>query len=502
MNKKINKVFISAIFFSFIIMFIVSVSSCDKDEIINTDSSVKLEFSSDTIIFDTVFTTIGSTTKKLMVYNKEKQKIKISSISLARGQNSPFKINIDGTSATNINDVEIRGGDSLYIFVCVTIDPNKDDNPLIQTDSIIFETNGNLQDVDLVAWGQDANYITPDTYKEGFPPYKIIVKENENITWTNNKPYVVYGYAVVDSTGILNIDEGTKIYFHKNSGLWVYKGGAIKVNGTIDEPVYFQGDRLEEFYDDLPGQWDRIWLNESSVDNEFHYAVIKNAFIGIQAETLNSSMGNKLIIENTIIENMTGMGIFSRYYNILSANNVISNCGGYNLALTLGGDYDFRHCTFGNFWDYSIRQTPAVYFNNYIEYVDEYGNISGHDDFDLTKAFFGNCIIYGNNEDEIEPDKKYSAQFNYTFDHCLLKTEKTLSEPNYVECLKNLDPLFTNIDENNFELDTVISPAVDAGSLDVINSSILNISKDIKDKNRIFDGKPDLGAYEFFDEDL
>ena len=138
MNKKINKVFISAIFFSFIIMFIVSVSSCDKDEIINTDSSVKLEFSSDTIIFDTVFTTIGSTTKKLMVYNKEKQKIKISSISLARGQNSPFKINIDGTSATNINDVEIRGGDSLYIFVCVTIDPNKDDNPLIQTDSIIL----------------------------------------------------------------------------------------------------------------------------------------------------------------------------------------------------------------------------------------------------------------------------------------------------------------------------------------------------------------------------
>lgn len=502
MNKKINKVFLSAIFSSFLIVLLFSVSSCDKDEKINTDTSAKLEFSSDTIVFDTVFTTIGSTTNKLMVYNKEKEKIKISSISLARGADSPFKINIDGSSTTAVNDVEIRGGDSLYIFISVTIDPNNDNNPLIETDSIVFHTNGNLQDIDLVAWGQDAHYITPDTFKEGFPDYKVVAHENENITWTNDKPYVVYGYAVVDSTAVLNIEKGVKIYFHNNSGLWVYKGGTIKVNGTFDEPVYFQGDRLEDFYKDLPGQWDRIWLNESSIDNEFHYAVIRNAFIGIQAETLNSDMGNKLIIENTIIENMTGMGIYSRYYKILAANNVISNCGAYNLALTLGGDYDFRHCTFGNFWNYSIRQTPAVYFNNYIEYSDESGNLAGYDEFDLTKAFFGNCIIYGNAEDEIEPDKKYSALFNYTFDHCLLKTQLTLTEPNYINCLKNLDPLFADADENNLQLDTIISPAVNAGSIQIINSSILNISKDINGENRVFDSEPDLGAYEFSADSL
>lgn len=501
MYKKFdkNKVIVSSIFVLLIIILLISITSCDKEEKINTDSSVKLEFSSDTIIFDTVFTTIGSTTKKLMIYNKEKQKIKISSISLARGEDSPFKINIDGAAVTDINDIEIRGGDSLYIFVRITINPNNNDNPLIQADSIIFETNGNLQDIDLVAWGQDANYITPDTYRNGFPAYKIIVHENENITWENNKPYVIYGYAVIDSTGVLNINQGTKIYFHQNSGIWVYKGGSIKVNGTINEPVYFQGDRLEEFYKDIPGQWDRIWLNESSVDNEFNYAIIRNSHIGIQAETLNSQMGNKLIIKNTIIENMTGIGIFSRNYNIVAANNVISNCGGYNIALTLGGNYDFRHCTIANFWDYSVRNTPAVYFNNYIEYADEYGNVSSHNDFDLTKAYFGNCIIYGNNDDEIEPDKRYSAEFNFTFDHCLLKTEKDISEPNYIDCLKNLDPLFKNIEENNFEIDTVISPAVNAGSINIVNSSILNISTDINGENRIEDSNPDLGAYEFFD---
>lgn len=499
MNKRhflsiIFKIVIILIFPSFIFF------SCKENNKINTNPSVKLHFSTDTVMFDTIFTTVGSTTKELKIYNKEKQNINISYIRLARGNDSPYQLNINGTSSISMNNVEIRADDSLYIFIRVTIDPNRD--KMIETDSILFETNGNLQDVDLVAWGQDANYFTPDTYREHLPPYKIVVHENENITWTKDKPYVIYGYAVVDSTGILNINPGVKIYFHHNSGLWVYKGGSIKVNGTIDKPVTFQGDRLEEFYKDLPGQWDRIWLNEGSIDNEFNYAVIKNAFIGIQAETLESNMGNKLILKNTIIENMTGIGLFTRAYKVVAFNDVIANCGGYCLALSSGGNYDFRHCTIGNYWDNSIRLTPSLYLNNYIDYLNENGQITDHYEFDLTKAYFGNCIIYGNNYEEIGLDKKYDGAFNYQFDHCLLKTKlNTNDEKYYTNCIKNQDPLFTNYNENNYELDSIISSAIDTGSMEVINSSLFNITNDIKGNSRTSDNKPDLGAYEFVKEE-
>jgi len=222
------------------ISVIVSINwGCRKDNVITNDPSDKLSFSADSILFDTVFTTIGSTTERLMVYNKASKKIIISSIELAGGSSSYFRMNVDGVSTTLASNVEIAPDDSLYIFIEVTVDPQNSNNPLVITDSIVFKTNSNIQDVDLVAWGQDAHFIVADTYQQGYPPYKIIVKEGENITWQNDKPYVIYGYAVVDSTGQLNIDNGCRIHFHDNSGLWVYKGGSIKVNGTKDFPVTF-----------------------------------------------------------------------------------------------------------------------------------------------------------------------------------------------------------------------------------------------------------------------
>ena len=265
----------------FLIIAFLYLSSCKKDDIIDTDPSVKLGFSTDTVIFDTVFTTLGSVTQHLKVYNPSGNTIRISSIRLAGGSQSPYRLNIDGEASFAVKDVELAGNDSLFIFVRVTIDPTDENNPFVVTDSILFETNGNIQDVDLAAWGQNANYILADTQVPGFPKYKIIAHEFEDITWTADKPYVIYGFAVVDSNGTLRINAGARIYFHDKSGLWIYKGGTIKVNGTFEEPVTFQGDRLEGFYKDLPGQWDRIWINEGSFNNEINYAVIRNGFIGI-----------------------------------------------------------------------------------------------------------------------------------------------------------------------------------------------------------------------------
>lgn len=395
-----------------------------------------------------------------------------------------FRINVDGVPGTSINDIDIEANDSIYVFVKVTVDPNDEYSPFVITDQIIFNTNDNIQDVDLVAWGQNAYYILPDHHVEGLPPYKIVAQEYSDTTWDNLKPFLIYGYAVVDSNAILRIQAGAKIHFYNNGGLWIYKGGSLKVNGTLEEPVTFEGARLDMSYDDMPGQWDRIWINEGSNNNEINYAIIKNGFIGIQAETLQEQMGNNLIISNTIIKNMTGMGLFTRYYNIEASNLVAANCGAYCVALTLGGNYDFKQCTFANYWNMSVRQTPSLFINNYYTDTNEVKH-----PFDLS-SYFGNCIIYGKNEKEIEYDINDDAEFTFTFDHALLKTDLNLSGENYIDCIKNEDPLFVNYENNNYNLDS-LSPARDTGNVNVAES----VPFDINGNSRT--SSPDLGAYEF-----
>ncbi|HPE33737.1 MAG TPA: hypothetical protein PLI65_02980 [Bacteroidales bacterium] len=464
---------------------IVIFSACQKDDKFDTSPSVKLEFSSDTIIFDTVFSTIGSVTKQIRIYNPSKNRIKISSIRLANQSDSRYSINVDGQSGTNFQNVEIAENDSIFLFARVTVDPSDATLPFIVSDSIVFETNGNFQDVDLVAWGQNARFILWDTERPGLPKYKIVAGEGTDTLWTKDLPIVVYGYAVIDSTGSLTIEAGTSVHFHSGSGLWVYKGGSLKVLGTLEEPVYFQSDRTDGFYEYLPGQWDRIWINEGAVDNVINYAVIKNGFIGLQMETLQEYMGNQLYLNNTIIENMSGAGILSRYYLIAAQNCVITNCGQYALALTLGGSYDFRHTTIANYWRYGVRTTPSVYLNNY--YLDPNNQVI---DFPLN-VNFANSIIYGNQNEEILTDASDEAEFIFKFDHCLLKTEQDISNPEYyLNTFKNEDPLFADYIENDLRLDS-LSPARDTGSIQIATT----VPMDIKGNSRI--ETPDLGAYEW-----
>jgi hypothetical protein len=480
-RRKRNIIWILALVF---IGFIGLTTSCKKEQFLE-DQAVDLRFSQDTLMFDTVFTTIGSSTQYLIVSNPEKQKIKISNIRLAGGANSNFRINVDGQSGTNFTDVEIAAEDSIYIFVEVTVDPNGGSGPMIITDSITFETNGNLQDVDLVAFGRDAYFIVANK-SIGNLKYKIVAGENVDTTWTKDKPIVVYGYAVVDSTGSLTIEEGTEIYFHNKSGLWIYKGGQLKVLGTKDNPVTFQGDRPESYYADLPGQRDRIWINESDVQSEINYAVIRNGFIGLQTEIIQDVMtANKLVLKNTIIENMSGAGILSRYYRIDAENVLITNCQQYCTALTMGGEYEFRHSTFANYWSYSTRKSPSVYVNNYFQ--DDNKVVYP---FDLIKANFINCIVYGNNDEEIVLDNNsQGGQFHFLFDHALIKTELSASDPNnWKSVIKNQDPLFEDKGKNDYHLKTT-SAAADKGKAGVSPSTDL-------DGNTRDASTPDLGVYE------
>ncbi len=463
------------------------ISACKKTDIINDSPDLKLEFSNDSVIFDTVFTSLGSATHRLMVHNTSGSRIKISSIVLATGESSAYRINVDGESGISFHDVEIDGGDSIYVFIRVTIDPSDLNNPFVVEDELLFSTNTNDQAVKLVAWGQNANYIVADTYITGFPEFKIVADSLETVHWTSEKPYVVYGYAVINSYGTLIIDEGTKVYFHENSGLWAYSDGLLKVNGTLENPVYFQGDRLESFYEDLPGQWDRIWLMEAmpGEDHEIHNAIIQNGFIGLQAESFLRPAENLLKLDNVVVQNMKGMGLFTRIYNVTGENVVVANCGGYCMAITGGGYFDFKHTTVANYWSYSVRNTPAVYLNNFlIDTSEQY--IPYPIDFTM-----GNSIIYGSNENEFMTEMIADADSVYYINHVNLKTIVNTSNEDYFNAiLKNEDPLFLDYNINDYRLDS-LSPARKIGDLQIASE----VPFDIAGTQRTED--PDLGAYQF-----
>jgi hypothetical protein len=460
-----------------LIFIVLAYTGCRKDEF-NTDPGFNLEFSSDTVMFDTVFTTIGSITKQLVIHNTGNNRINISKISLARGSASPFRLNIDGTPAEEYHDLEIGANDSAYIFVKVTIDPNNVNSPLIETDSIIFETNGNIQDVQLVAWGQDA-YFHHNTVLTG------------DVTLPDDKPHVIYGILVADKNCRLNILPGTRLYFHNNSSLEIRSGASLNVTGTLDLPVIFTSDRLDDNYSDLPGLWNGIWLENGSRNISFTYAEITNAVVGIQADSCGFADNEPLRLHNCLINNMKNYGIRATMASIVSTNCQITNCGGNVVSIEQGGNYDFRNCTMANYFSGSGRSYPAVSISNYS--VDtSFKAIPG----ELTAAYFGNCIITGNQQSEIDFYELEGTLFNFQFDQCLVNWFKEKKyESRFNNCIFNEEAKFIDPYTNDFQLDT-LSFAIDAASLSIINNTIPDIKSDRKGVSRLIPGPPDMGAYE------
>lgn len=463
-------------------------SACRKEHVIDTNPSHMLAFSVDTVMFDTVFTSLGSSTHQLKLYNEYQDNLNISEIRLMGGEASHFKVNLDGEPGTSFHDKVIPAHDSLFTFLQVTIDPNDESLPFVLEDSLMFVTNGNIQMVKLVAWGQNAHYIVADRQINGFPKFKIVADSLETTHWYDDLPYVIYGYALVNSYGTLHIHEGARIHVHGGGGLWSWSEGQLIIDGTAEKPVTIQGDRLEPFFRNQPGQWDRIWLMDARADADhiINHAIIRNAFIGIQAESFINVTKAALRINNTIIENHTGMGIYSVLYAIEANNVVIDNCGQYAFAVTQGGEYLVRHCTIGNYWWSSPRTTPSVILNNFVDDDEQ------RYEFPLYWEMH-NSIVYGAQEEEVVTALSSTTVVDttYLFDHCLMKTAKLSNDnPGFSNCIFNSDPLFVDYRTFDLRLSDVLSPAVGSGNPAIA----MEVPYDINGKNR--QNTPDLGAYQ------
>lgn len=458
--------------FFFSIILCALYPACRKDSFITSEDAL-VTISADTLKYDTVFTDAGSTTQLFKIINENNQKLRLSSVKVVGGNSSAFKINVDGFTGPQVNNLEIEANDSLYVFVSVNIDPNVNNLPFVIRDSIEISYNGVNRLVQLEAWGQNAHFFRNKT-----------VTGTE--TWNNDLPYVILGSLVVDTTATLIINKGCRIYVHADAPLII--DGTLLVNGEKDtaDRVWFRGDRLDEPYKDFPAGWPGIFFRDVSKDNVLNYAVIKNAYQAIAVLDPAPNTNPKLVLNECIIDNAYDAGIIALNSSIDAINCLISNCG-KNVVLAKGGDYQFIHCTVATYSNsFIFHRDPVLFVSNYITI----NNVPVDEDLN---AIFQNCIFWGENgtvDDEVVVAKSASAAFNVKFEYCLWKVQN-IPAVTMVEIINNQDPAFDSISTSNKYYDfhlKDISPALNKGT----NTGVII---DLDGKPRPV-GLPDLGCYE------
>ncbi|MEO1012871.1 MAG: choice-of-anchor Q domain-containing protein [Bacteroidota bacterium] len=493
-------------------LFISIGFSCRKD-FEYAPSTGNLEFSRDTVYLDTIFSNIGSSTYSLKVYNRTKEDMLIPSIRLGQGQQSDYRLNVDGAAGKEFLDIPILARDSLYIFVETTHTiENQEESVFLYTDVIEFDSGGFLQEVQLVTLVQDAIFLFPSLLADGTSE-TITVGADENaaairvegfflteeqLRFTAEKPYVIYGYAAVPEEGTLIMDAGTRVYFHRDSGIFVSDGGSIQVNGTLsndpkimENEVIFEGDRLEPEFSDIPGQWGTVWLASGSRDNIMEYLTIKNATVGLLVEGNGVLDAPTLTFKNSQIHNSVSHNLWARSARIVAENTVLGSAGGASLFCNAGGDYTFAHATIANYWTNGFRQGTALQIDNFVQ-----DNAS-----DLVRATFDNCIIDGNAAIELSLVDNGTHLFNTFFDHCLIQFQDTngvfsenplynFENPDlYNRILLNQNADFGNPPRNDFSLGPD-SAARDNGNPEIAQT----VPLDIRGIDRL--PNPDRGAYE------
>jgi hypothetical protein len=468
---------VSFLVFIALVAWLVFGTACKDDLAIDRTSAVDLRTSADTIFFDTVFTSPNAGTplsvnKQFVIVNPLKNAIEVS-VSLAGIRSGLFRLNVDGIVGPDVRNLTLLPGDSVFAFVELHVDPNNDPMslPLIVRDSIRIESNGKVKHVQLVAWGQDAHYMMRDTLCNTVLDDPL-------------KPYVVYGYLYVPENCVLTIEKGVKMHFAPRS--WLFVEGTLIINGTKEDPVYFEGDRLEPDFEEIAGQWGGIWLAYPSKDNSITHARIKNATVGVYCDSISSNGAYNVAIRNTHVRNMLFDGLSGKGSSIQAQNSIFENCGRFSFLGLYGGNYKLQHCDFVTYNFDFARRDPTFVLNNIQR--DEAGAEIGS--FPI-RAQVQNNIIYGSLDNELALDFNSNKVDEFMLQNNLIKTELEGLDVAGLNNLLNQDPRFKNPALHKFQLDT-LSPAIDLGRT---LSPIISTDFDENPRN----AKPDAGAFERID---
>ena len=392
--------------------------SCEQESFVRDGGEVQLAFSIDTVAFDTVFTTMGTATQKVTVYNRSDDNLILSSVTLEKGRTSRFRLNVDGDTSMEAHDVEIEAGDSIFVFVQANINPNDEQSPFLVEDAVSF-SNG--QRLPLTAWGRNAVYhITP---------CDSVWLRIGNETWTDSLPHVVVGNVLVSEDCTLRLTAGAEVHFATNAMLIVDSAARLLVQGTAERPVLLTSLRHDGWYRFLPGQWQTVWFYNYSTGNMIDHAMIENATGGLRCYP-----GAQLTVSNSILRNISDCAIIGQGATVAGNNLLVYDCLAGFTAL-MGGSYDFRRCTFANYWSYNARKIETIVLSN--QMLTSAGVVGGA----LTKADFVDCIIWGTRSPEVLLSEDERWPFNYRFVHSIVRGGEW-----------DEDPLFTDPREDDYTL--------------------------------------------------
>ncbi len=398
-------------------------TSCLKDDAYTASPNDRLAFSKDTVAFDTILSGEPTKTYSFMVYNHADKALRIPSVSLQKGQDSPFRVNVDGSALVGGSgtDFEIARKDSMVVYLMANVPEKDTDLPVSYEDKLVFTTEaGTSQEVVLTASGQDV----------------ITLKERHiqaDETWSARRPYRIMDSLVVDRGATLTLEPGTCLMFHSKAQLIVH--GRLVVNGSASAPVTMRGDRLDYMftrqpYDRTPGLWGGIILKEESYDNHINYADIHSSTNGLQIDSCD--IGRRtLTLENSIIHNTTHHGLNLRMASAYVGNCQLTNAGG-DCVHVRGGDLQMVHCTIARFYLFTGGSGGAAI---------DFANYDGEERLPLQRLDITNSIITGYQSDEMMGNfnKRYDDAFNYHFDHCLINTKEIKNDEHFTNCLWDTD---------------------------------------------------------------
>lgn len=485
--------------FGFVLM------SCDNEDQFVTDGSFDLRFSVDTLRFDTVFTALGSATRSFKVYNPLDEAIIIDRVRIAGNESGRFRMNVDGTAGEVVERVKIWPNDSIYVFVETTVDPDQplSVSPFVIEDRVVFQSGEKQQAVRLEAWGQNANYF-PSRFSRGVPT--LLSCNNQTMVWDDPKPYVIYGQIIIDSCA-LEVAAGTQIYVHGgiaenelfgvfNDGIiYTLRNGQINFRGTAEAPIVVQGDRLEEAYQDEPGQWQGIIIGRGSRGNRMAFTEVKNAIFSVYVDSLG-----EFSAENSRFYNTSSSGIIGFSSNIELTNCLLYNNGANSVQLVLGGNYEFDYCTVAS---YGV-DASAISLSNFFCYDDPF-QCQVRSDFPL-RGRFRNCIFFGSSRDELGLQDisggSIPSLFDIQFENCILKADRLLglqdslyadffTADDCINCINGTrnDTLFAAPNEDNYMLDTLSIAEGQAKPLPGVGIDLDNNERD--------PSSPDIGCFEY-----
>ena len=416
---------------------------------LSTSANDRLRFSDDTVFFDTLFTRVGSITKRLIVHNPNKNRVRISSILLAGGTNSPYSIVVNGRSGPSLSDLDILGNDSVYVLIKVLIDPSNQNLPFLVSDSILFNTNTNKQKVLLETYGQDAHFYT----KETVPC---------NTVWTNDKPYVLYDTINIAVGCELKIEAGCKIYMHNAAAINVK--GKLTVEGTKLDSVLVASDKLNASAKNELGQWGGIIFQSTSSGNSISWTTIRNATTALTLmPVVDTDTIPELILDHVYVLHAS-KGLIRAAETDLNASNVILSHCPKAILKHAGGCGVWKHCTFANYSSGFFREEPNMILGSTTSTL---------------KMYVFNSILWGDKIDEVSVVNAPSVFLKSSI------WKSTYTGTN--STILNSNPLFKNTSQFDFRLMNT-SPAINLCTPEGITDDIVATPRD---------ASPDAGAYEF-----